>query len=89
MSKPKDETLSIFVLQLHRKIHQMWHYGESRDAALAEAAGRLEASGGVKRYVHVPLAGRLIRRITDRAAEDAVSAAYGAHACAHDFDRYR
>ena len=54
--------------------------GESREAALAEAASRLTAFGGVTRYLRVPVAGWFLRRETDRAAEKAVIGAYGPHA---------
>jgi hypothetical protein len=77
MTAPDDETLSVFVTQLDRKMREMRDDGESREAALAEASGRLTEFGGVKRYLRVPVAGWFLRRETDRAAEKTVSAVYG------------
>ena len=71
----------VFVDQLDRKIHAMWHAGESREAALAEARDRLLMFGGVKRYMRYPVLAWLFRRPTERSAETCLRDAYGPQGC--------
>ena len=72
---------TVFVVQLDRKIHQMWHDGESRDAALAEARDRIQAFGGIKPYLGNRFVAWATRRGTERTATGFVRDAYGPQGC--------
>ena len=81
MSRIVSRGTEVFVDQLDRKIHQMWHAGESREAALAEATDRLLMFGGAKRYMRYPWVAWLFRRPTERSAQTCLRDAYGPQGC--------
>ena len=81
MSRTVSRETEVFVDQLDRKIHQMWHDGESREAALAEACDRLLGFGGVKRYMRYPVLAWLFRRPTERSAQSCLRDTFGPQGC--------
>ena len=80
-AKPISHETEVFVSQLDRKIHAMWHDGESREAALAEARDRLLAFGGVRPYLRNRWVAWATRRPTDRSAQSCLRDAYGPQGC--------
>ena len=77
----RGDANTVFVVQLDRKIHEMWHAGESCEAALAEARDRMLTFGGIKPYLGNRFVAWATRRGTERTADGFVRDAYRPRGC--------